>query len=96
MKVKALKSIRDEIDTIDKQVVDLISKRAKLVHSTVAYKESKDEILTNDRIEEVIALIRKEAISKEISPNMLDDVYRILMDYMLEMEINEFNNKNIF
>jgi isochorismate pyruvate lyase len=96
MKVKALKSIRDEIDTIDKKVVDLIAQRAKLVHSTVAYKESKDEILTNNRIEDVIALIRKEAISKEISPNMLDDVYRILMDYMLEMEINEFNNKNIF
>jgi isochorismate pyruvate lyase len=91
-----LENVRNEIDSIDLEIVKLLSKRSKLVHSTVKFKNTLEEITSSFRVEEVIAMARKNAIENEISANMVDDVFHIVVDYMMELEINEFHNTKVF
>jgi len=94
--MKNIKNIRDEIDTVDKGIVELIAKRSKLVHNLADFKSSIDEIKDKGRIDEVLQNVRGNAISLNLSPNLIEEVYSYIIDEMVEMEIAEFENKKVF
>jgi len=96
MKNKNLEDIRNNIDKIDEEIVYLIAKRSSLVHHTVDFKNSIEEITSNDRIDSVIQQVRKQAISKDLSPNLINDVYNLIIKEMIDIEIKEFSNKKVF
>jgi len=40
--------------------------------------------------------VRQKAIALEINPNMISELFTIMIDEMVEMEISEFRNSNVF
>ncbi|WP_457745943.1 chorismate mutase [Sulfurimonas sp.] len=95
-KCNSLQEVRDEIDTIDTKLVDLISERSHLIRQAAAFKNSVDEVKAEDRIDDIMQRVRKRAIELNINPNMISELFTIMIDEMVETEISEFRNDGKF
>lgn len=95
-KCNSLEEIRDNIDVIDDSLVELIAQRSQLVRQAANFKSSIDEVKAEERIEFIMQKVRKKAISLEISPNMISELFTTMIDEMIEMEISEFSNLGKF
>ena len=91
-KCTTLEEARHEIDNVDKEIVELIAKRNEYIKQIAHFKSSVDEIKAEDRIADVIAHVREQAISLGLSPNLINDLYVRMIDEMVESEISEFKN----
>lgn len=92
----SLHEIRDEIDKIDTQLVQLISERSHLIRQAAGFKESIEEVKADDRIDDIMQRVRKKAIELDVNPNMISDLFKIMIDEMVETEIGEFRNGGNF
>ncbi len=92
----SLEEVRTEIDTLDDKLVELISQRSHLIRQAAAFKNSVDEVKAEDRIEFIKQKVRHKAIELDVSPNMISELFTIMIDEMVETEIAEFRNANTF
>jgi isochorismate pyruvate lyase len=92
----SLKEIRDEIDILDEKLVELISQRSHLIRQVAKFKNSIDEVKADDRIEDIMQRVRRHAISLGINPNMISDLFTIMIDEMVETEVAELRNASNF
>jgi len=95
-KCNSLKEVRNEIDKLDTQLVDLISQRSHLIRQAASFKETIEEVKAEDRIDFILNNVRHHAIKKEVSPNMISDLFEIMINEMVETEIAEFRNTSTF
>ncbi|MBA1432559.1 MAG: chorismate mutase [Epsilonproteobacteria bacterium] len=95
-KCNTLQEVRDEIDKIDTKLVVLISERSHLIRQAAAFKNSVDEVKAEDRIDDIMQRVRKRAIELNINPNMISELFTIMIDEMVETEISEFRNDGKF
>ena len=95
-KCNSLQEVRDEIDKVDDNLVGLISQRSYLIRQAAAFKNSVDEVKAQDRIDDIMQRVRKKGIELNINPNMLSDLFKIMIDEMVETEISEFRNAGNF
>ncbi len=91
-KCNTLKEARDEIDVLDMQIVELIAKRNEYIKQIAHFKDTIEEVKAKDRIKDVISRVRAKAISLDLSPNLINDLYVRMIDDMVESEIAEFKN----
>ena len=92
----SLEEVRTEIDTLDDKLVELISQRSHLIRQAASFKNSVDEVKAEDRIEFIKQKVRHKAIELEVSPNMISELFTIMIDEMVETEIAEFRNDSTF
>ena len=95
-KCNSLEEVRSEIDTIDMQLVELISERSHFIRQAAGFKNSVGEVKAEDRIDFIIQRVRHKAIELGINPNMITELFTIMIDEMVEMEIAEFRNADVF
>ena len=95
-KCNSLDEVRSEIDVLDTQLVELISKRSHMIRQAAGFKNSVDEVKAADRIEFILQRSRHKAIELGINPNMISELFTIMIDEMVEMEISEFRNADVF
>ena len=95
-KCNTLEEVRSEIDGIDTKLVELISDRSHLIHQAAAFKNSIDEVKAEDRIEFIMQRVRHHALELGVNPNMISELFQIMIDEMVETEIAEFRNKGSF
>ena len=91
-----LDEAREEIDNVDEEIVKLIAQRNDYIKQIAHFKTSIDEVKAEDRISDVISKVRAQAISLDLSPNLINDLYLRMIDGMVESEIAEFNNAKSF
>lgn len=92
----SLEEVRTEVDALDAKIVELISQRSHFIRQAAAFKNSVDEVKADDRIDFIMQRLRHKAIELGVSPNMITDLYKIMIDEMVETEIAEFRNKDTF
>jgi isochorismate pyruvate lyase len=95
-KCESLQEVRDEIDKVDEQIIKLIASRKDYVKQAANFKHSVDEIKAEDRIDDVLSKVKHQALSMRLSPNLIDDIYRKMIDDMVETEISQFRNTKTF
>ena len=91
-KCNTLDEARVEIDAVDKEIVELIAKRNEYIKQIAHFKTSVEEVKAEERIADVISNVRAQAISLDLSPNLINDLYIRMIDGMVESEIAEFRN----
>ena len=91
-----LKELRQEVDKVDDQIVELIALRNDYIRQAASFKQSIDEIKADDRVEDVLNRVRHKALTLGVSPNLLTSLYRMMIDEMVESENAEFRNKSTF
>jgi len=87
-----LNEVRKEIDLVDDQILELISERSKYVYQAAKFKNSIEEIKSKERVDYVVNRIRHQALMRGLSPNMVSEIYRKMIEDMVEIEIAEFKN----
>jgi len=96
MKYSSLEEVRSEIDKVDEEILHLIAKRKDLIREAARFKHSIDEVKARDRVEFVIDRARHLALTLGVNPNMVSEIYTIMIDDMVENEISEFQNAKNF
>ena len=99
MKIKncnSLDEVREEIDTVDADILHLIAKRKEYVKQAAKFKHSIDEVKAEDRVAHVVDHVRHLALTLGVSPNMVTDIYKQMIEEMVESEIAEFQNAKNF
>jgi isochorismate pyruvate lyase len=91
-KCTTLNEARENIDSVDKEIVALIAKRNDYIKQIAHFKTSVEEVKAEERISDVISHVREQAISLDLSPNLINDIYVRMIDGMVENEIAEFRN----
>ena len=75
-----IKPHRDEIDSIDAQIISLLSQRRKQVEKIVGVKKAhKVPIYHPAREEDVISRLRGKATQMDVDPDLVENLYRTIM-----------------
>jgi isochorismate pyruvate lyase len=91
---KSLEDIRNEIDRIDEEILNLLKQRFDYVKEVVKYKSNDvNGIIAKERYNKVIESRRNIAAKNGLSPDVIEKIYRILLDYFIEEEIKILNKK---
>lgn len=95
-KCNSLEEVRTEIDKIDTLLVEMIAERSHLVRQAASFKNTISEVKAEDRVDFIIQRSRHKALELGINPNMISDLFKMMINEMVEMEISEFRNSNVF
>ena len=95
-KCNSLQEVREEIDILDNKLVELISQRSHLIRQAASFKNSVEEVKAIDRVDFIMQRVRHKAIELDVSPNMISELFTIMIDEMVETEISEFRNTDTF
>jgi isochorismate pyruvate lyase len=88
-----IKEVRKEIDEIDKAIISLIGKRFSFIQEIVKYKSSIDEVYAKDRYNTVISKRREIAANHNLDPDVIERIYRIMMDYFIKEQLELLKKK---
>jgi len=77
---KDLADVRQNIDRLDRQIVPLLAERAGFVELAAKFKQSKAQVVDNDRIEEVVRKVRHLANEYGTDPALIENIYRAMID----------------
>ena len=92
----SLEEVRAEVDAIDEIIIAQIAKRNAYIKQAAKFKNSVDEVKAPERVEAVIQNVRQKALAYDMNPNMMEDIYRLMINEMVETEIAELQNaKNL-
>jgi len=92
----SLEEVRQEIDLLDVQIVELIGARNSYIKQAAKFKNTVEEVKAPERIDEIMSKVRHKALTLGMSPNLLEEIYTIMIDEMVESEIAEFRNSSVF
>jgi len=96
VKCNTLEEARTQIDKVDEKIVEMIALRNNYIKQIAKFKNSIEEVKSQERINDVVARARSKAIDLDLSPNLINDIFVRLIDEMVETEIAEFQNTKVF
>lgn len=82
----SLEEIRQDIDIIDYQIVELLAKRTQLVSMIGTLKERRSSIRDREREGEVLKRARENAGRKGVDPELIEKIYKMLFDHFVELQ----------
>ena len=91
MQCNSLEEVRENIDRIDDEIIKLIAERGNYVVQASAFKKDEDSVKAPKRVEAVIAKVREKAEKYGANPDMVEVLYRKMIQSFVEMEMKEFH-----
>jgi isochorismate pyruvate lyase len=89
MKCKSLDEVRNNIDRIDKQIVNLIAERSTYVVQAANFKKNSDDVKAPQRVEKIISKVRILANDYGVHPNIIENIYRAMINSFINFELSE-------
>lgn len=89
-KCENIQDIRVEIDNIDKKIINLLGTRYNYVKAASKFKKSEENVRADDRVKKMIEKRREWAESEGLSPDIVENIYRTLVNYFISEELNEW------
>ncbi len=87
--------IRQDIDIIDYQIVELLEKRTQLVSLIGTLKNGQDSFRDKEREQEVLKRVKRNALKKGVNPELVEKIYTILFDHFVELQEKQKNEVKI-
>ena len=79
--------LRDAIDSIDRELIDLLAVRAGYIDRAAVLKQGEAiPARTNGRIAEVIANVRGLALARDLDPDLAEDIWRLFIEWAIAHE----------
>ena len=82
-----LPEVRRRIDAVDRALVGLLAERAALVRQAAGFKRTEEEARAPDRVELVVAGVRRLAAERGADPELVEHVYRAMIAWFVEAEL---------
>ena len=89
-KFESLEELRKDIDEIDLKILDLIQKRKDLVTEVVKLKK-RDQIVDQKRIEFILNKLRKEALSRGLEVEFIEEIWTLMIKNFIKYEEKIFD-----
>ena len=83
---ESLAQVRAQIDRIDERIVQLLAERGGYVLAAARFKSSAAEVRAPQRVEQVVARVRGLAEAQGGLPDVVERVYRELIEAFTEAE----------
>ena len=90
-KYNSIQDIRDAIDKIDLEIIDLISDRKDLVDEVVKLKK-KDQIVDQERIDFILNKLNHEAKKRGIPEQLVEKIWNIMIKTFIEYETKVYDS----
>ena len=90
---QSIEELRLQIDRIDQDIIDLIGKRLSFIQEIVKYKNTVDEVIAKKRFQTVINERREMAIRHHLDPDVIENIYRIMMKYFIQEQLELLKKK---
>lgn len=87
--LETLSAVRAHIDAVDRVVVRMLARRFRYVQQAARFKRSSDDVRDSTRVEEVIGRIRNHAQENEVNPDMIENVYRTMIECGIQTGVKE-------
>jgi isochorismate pyruvate lyase len=88
-----IEEVRQKIDEIDISIIGLIGERFSYIKEIVKYKSSIDDVYAKTRYDDVISKRREIANSNNLDPDVIEKMYRIMMDYFIKEQLELLKKK---
>ncbi|HLA44625.1 MAG TPA: chorismate mutase [Aggregatilineales bacterium] len=82
----ALEELRAKIDSVDAQIIELLAERAGYVHQVAELKNTDEEVVAEERQQEVYRTRRAWARQHELDPDFIENLYRFMIEYFIKQE----------
>ena len=89
-----INTIRYEIDRIDSDIIELLSKRSSLVSEAGKTKNNKYQICDRDSVEKVIMKIKMKAVKAGLDPTIAENIYRNIINCFIMKEMKQSKECN--
>lgn len=92
-----IEEVRTNINNIDEEIVKLIAQRGHFVKQAAKFKKDTADVKAPKRVEEVISKVKNLAKTVGANEEVVENVYRTMIDSFINAEMNEFQhlkNKN--
>lgn len=87
VRCSSIDEVRQRIDHIDRDLVSLLAQRGNLVTQAAAFKKTTDDVRAPARVEQVITKVRGIASDLDISPDVVERVYRAMIAAFIDEEL---------
>ncbi|MGL5258825.1 MAG: chorismate mutase [Lachnospiraceae bacterium] len=91
MDCKNLEEVRNNIDRIDNAIIKLIAERGSFVKQASKFKKDSQDVKAPQRVEAVIQKVRTLSNEYGANPDMVEKLYREMIEQFIYMEMNELN-----
>lgn len=88
-----IQEVREEIDIIDREVIDALSKRFKYVIAAARFKTSEASVRAPDRFQAMLQQRREWAQESGLNPDVVENIYRDLVSYYIEEELKHYKSE---
>ena len=88
-----INEVREEIDIIDREVIDALSKRFKYVVAAARFKTSEAGVRAPDRFHAMLQQRREWALESGSNPDVVENIYRDLVNYYIEEELKHYKSE---
>ncbi len=88
----SLEEVRSQIDRIDEQIIRLIGERAGYVKAAARFKDSEHAVAAPDRFAAMLQVRRQWATREDLSPDVIEAIYRELVRYFIAEEKEHWRN----
>ncbi|MFG1917352.1 chorismate mutase [Micromonospora sp. NPDC048898] len=85
----ALADIRAQIDELDAALVGLLARREALVRRAAPLKSDTQAVRAPDRVAQVVARVRTLADEAGADPDLIERIYRAMIQTFIDMETGE-------
>ena len=86
----SIDEVRNNINKIDAQIVKLIALRGEFVKQAAKFKKDSDAVKAPARVEEVINKVKNIAQLNGANEEVVENVYRSMIDSFIKLEMKEF------
>ncbi len=89
-KCESLDQVREHIDALDQALIELIEIRQFYVDQAVRFKRNEHEVQSPERVAQVIAKVRAKAQELGTDPDLVEKIYREMIQHFIQRELKEF------
>ncbi|MGE7092730.1 chorismate mutase [Lysinibacillus sp. NPDC048646] len=92
---KSIAEVRENIDSIDRKIVKLISERSEFVEQAAKFKKDTEDVKAPKRVEAVIEKFRNIAYENDVNPDIVEEVYCTMISCFIKQELVDHAKINI-
>jgi isochorismate pyruvate lyase len=87
----SLTRVRAEIDQVDDELVAILARREQLVRRAGDLKSDESAVRAPERVEQVIAGVRRRAAAHGADADIVERVYRTMIDCNIDLELRQLD-----
>ena len=88
-KCESLEQVRENIDQLDQQLIELIATRQFYVDQAVRFKRTTEDAQSPERVQQVIDNVRQKAFEVGTDPDLVERIYREMIQHFIQRELKE-------